>query len=534
MSASATISTSAGPPPPKKIKKDDDKSKRETAPDQDPTEETFMPVPAYNLAGRPVRAQQKLRGIFENQTKIVNPNISGDLNTTPYWNFRVRANNREWIRLHPNSLSMTLFGTYANPNKTDGATGKAGADNLSLQSFSATPTVFMDPSVLATCFVDSVDVNINNVPVPTNANLNHFLTQYSRFCNVFHRKSEHFFSVSDKISVTGVTGGKSGFHPTMQAALQPFDYGSWDATEGRRIPIYMHGIFPFDNTCRVREAMMASGYENLFFPPGTTLDIRVNLKRDKYQQLFQAGHIPIKAKYMSNEVATNIDPLKLTVQDVTLTYESNIMDEKMHLTAMSDFKKGYSGLYDYDIVYPFHQALNSKQSFTRNEFQIPPRARMLAVMFQPDHALFYTPSQKKPPSGFSTFPKNCTDLMVKFNGVPQLVDRFKNLGIANNNTEISKNILFEDLKKKRLYAGNFESYFPEKDNHSINQVLIFDVENLMTSLTSILSLEAFYNADKSPENIQILVFSVHDTGRGEVKLLNGIDHNYEWKFFTKE
>lgn len=534
MSTTATTSTTGPPPPTKRIKKDDTKSKRETAPDQDPAEETFMPVPAYNLAGRPVRAHQKLKGIFESQIKSISPNISGDLNTTPYWAFRIRANNREWIRLQPNSLSMILFGTYPNPNKTSGAAGKNGADNHSLEAFKLAPTVFMDPSVMGTCFVDSVDVNINNVPVPTNANLNHFMTQYSRFCNVFHRKAENFFSLSNKISVTGVTTGKEGYPPPLQVGLEPFDYGDWNATEGRRIPIYMHGIFPFDNTCRVREAMMASGHENLFFPPGTTLDIRVNLKRDKVQQLFQGTHLPIKDNYMSTTATSTLKDIALTVQDVTLTYESNIMDEKMHLTAMSDFKKGYSGLYDYDVVYPFHQALMSNQSFTRNEFQIPPRARMLAVMYLVDHALFYTKSQKKPPSGFSTFPANCTDLLVKFNGVSLVADRFKNIGIINHNAEISKSILFEDLKKKRLYAGHFQSYFPEKDCHSINQVLIFDVENLMTDLTSILSLEGFYNATKSPANLQILVFSVHDTGRGEVRLLNGIDHNYEWKFFSRD
>lgn len=280
---------------------------------------------------------------------------------------------------------------------------------------------------------------------------------------------------------------------------------------------------------------MNEGHENLFFPPGTCLDIRVNIKPNKIQQLFQGAHLPAKAKYLVHQAApselTNID---LTVQDVTLAYESNIMDEALHIQTMNDFKRGYTGHYNFDVVYPFHQSLVGNQSFTRNEFQIPPYARMIAVMYLNDHALFDTPSQKKPTSGFSVFPSNCTNLSVKFNGTALVCDQFQNLGIANNHTEVSKQILFDYLLQSRLYSGSFSSYFPVDEAISINQVLIFDIENLLTGLTSILSLEAFYNSTKSPENLQILVFSIHGTGKGEVKLLNKIDQNYEWKFYTIE
>lgn len=515
-----------------KKKKLDQTESRAAAPDQDPEEEQFRPAPGYNLAGRPLKAERKLGGIYEQQIKTVTPIVTGDLNTTPFLHFVVRANSREWIRLKRNSISALIYGLYPNPSKS-GTSGESGADNWSLRPLKGKPCVFFDPSVMGTCLVESVDTMINGVPVTSNHNLNHFLTQYTRLCHVFNHKADVYLAEASKISFDHTSDGH--FPAPLRAGMEPLNYNGWDKTEGKRLPIYMDGIFPFDNICRVREALMNQGHENLFFPPGTQLDIRVNLKRDMWKQLFFQEHFPFKTKYWSSTAITDELPaIKMTLQDVTLAYESNMMEEQMHLTTMAEFKRGSKGIYHFDVVGVHYQGLLSSQSFTRNEFQIPPKTSMLMIMFQQDHAVFYTPTQKKPTSGFSMFPDHCTEMKVKFNGSSLIAEQLKNLGLRNNHTEISKSVLYDYLKNKRLYGGKFETYFPDNGDYSLNQVLIFDVEGAsMTETTNLLTLEAFFDNTKSPANIQIVVFSIHATGRGEVKLLNQIEGNYEWRFFNE-
>lgn len=506
------------------------KPKKEAAPPQDPSAEEPAPISGFNLAGRPSRAQNS-GGIYNIQHKTIKPIISGDLNTTPYWQFRVTSNNREWFRLSVDSISMILFGQYTNAaaaTALDTATAETKAEKHALRAGKLKPLLFFDPSVLGTTFISSVDVNINNVPVPTNANLNNFLTAYTRFSNVFHHKSTEVFSSESDTALNTTT---SQMTTAVYEGAKYLDYGFYNATDGRRVPIYLHGIFPFERTCRPRAALNKYSNDNLFFPPGTSIDIRVNLFPDKVNLLFNRHHLPLSTRYYSKTAAQALDDdVELTIQEVTLTYETYILDEKNHLSAMKEFHRGMTAKYDYDIVYPMHQSLASNQSYAHNEFQIPPYCSMICLMFLPDHALFYTPTQYKPISGFSKFPTHCINMRVKFNGTPLICDEFENIGILNHHNENSKRILYKYLVKNRLYSKSFETYFPTKA--PLNQYFIKNMENMQSALTGSLTIETFYNSQKSPTNEQLLLFSIHAYGRGEVKLLNKIDYNYEWKFFN--
>ena len=425
---------------------------------------------------------------------------------------------------------MVLYGTMANSNIVPAGTTKQQAAEHALRAASLKPDIWFDPSVLATCFVESVDVTINNVPVPTNSNLKNYLTQYARFSEIFHHQARNYISTGDDVDLVD-----NSANPRILSGKKYLDYGTFNATEGRRVPIKLHGIFPFEFTCRPRAALTTHSNDNLFFPPGTCVDIRVNLKQHKDKMIFDAtAHQVLGTKYFAETAASAPTALKLTVQDVSLTFETYTLDEHNHLQTLREFHRGMSAKYDYDIVMPMHQTLASNQSYLSNDFQIPPYCSLLCIMFLTDASLFYTPSKNKSTSGFSRFPPNCTKMKLKFNGQSLICDEFENLGVSNNHNELSKKILHDYLVNNRFYNGSFNTYFPKKSsNAALNQCIVVDMENLQSPLVGTLNVETYYNSDKSTAEKQLLVFSIHANARAEVKQLNNTDYNYEWKFFTK-
>lgn len=504
------------------------KQQREAKPPRQYHSEPPQPIPGFNLAGRPSEANKLVGGIYQNLKKHAKPIITQDLNTASYWQFKITTSNREWFRFDVDSLSMVLFGKYTNASYDANGTAEARTQKHALKALTQKPPVFFDPSVLATVFIASVDVCINNVPVPTNNNLNNFLSHYARFSRVFTHKAygTNYVECNDDLKNTD----ENTLNKYLHYGAKFLDYGTYNATEGKRVPIRLHGIFPFENTCRPRAALINSSNDSLYFPPGTTVDIRINLNPHKEKLLFSSNHVNIDTHYYDTGAATAITGLELSVQDVSLSYETYILDEERHLKSLSEFQQGLSAKYDYDIVYTMHQNIVSNQSYVSNDFQIPPFCAMLCIMFLPDHGVFFTPSLNKPPSAFSRFPSNCTKMKLKFNGVALICDELENPGIANHHNEHSKHVLYEYLTSRRLYSGKFDFFFPNKG--PLNQMIVIDMENQKSQSTGILNIETYYNETKSTANNQILIFSIHANGRAEAKLLNKIDFNYEWKFYT--
>lgn len=506
------------------------KRNKEAKPARLPNSEIPTPISGFNLAGRPRQADEKIGGIYQILQKHAKPTVSGDLNSSSYWQFRITSSNREWFRFNVDSLSMVLYGSYTNPGyatSTNASPAIEKAPTHALRALKVKPNIFFDPSVLATTFISSVDVSINNVPVPTNSNLCNFLPHYARLSQVFTHKAVNYASNNDQLKNTG-----NSTNPIYNAGAHYLDYGLWTSKEGKRIPIHLHGIFPFECTNRSRAALTYHSNDNLFFPPGTQVDIRVNLLPEKNKLIFTGDHLDLQdAYYTSTPTTYTPADLTLSVQDVSLSYETYILDEAHHLKCLAEFQKGMSAKYDYDIVYTSYQCIPSNQSYASNDVQISPYCALLYILFLPDHGLFFTPSQNKPPSAFSRFPPNCTKMKLKFNGIPLICDEIENPGIANNHTELSKRALFNYLVSKRLYNGTFEQFFP---NHlgAMNQCFVVDMENQKSQMVGILNIETYYNASKSTSEKQILVFSIHSNGRAEAKLLNKVDYNYEWEFYT--
>lgn len=503
--------------------------KKVSAPAQDPTSEAPAPIPGFNLAGRPNKADEQIGGIYQKLIKSVKPIITGDLNTSSYWQFSVTTSNREWFRFNIDSLTAVLFGQYDNPNKSTLATDTAEnkAAKHALRATKREPIMAMDPSVLATILISSVECTFNSVPNVTTSNLTNFMTQYARFSEVFHHMAQDYVATSSDWDKEGENISKK-----LIAASKYLDYSTFDATTGHRIPIRLHGIFPFESTCRPRAALNKYSNDNLFFPPNTHITIRINLKPQKNKLFFYEGNLSLDVNYFGTTAAAAPVQVDLTIQDVSLSYETIILEEKQHLTALAEFQKGMSAKYDFDIIYAMHQNIVSNQSYVSNDFQIPPYSSLICIMFLADHALFFSPSTNKPPSGFSRFPSNCTKMKLRFNGIPLIVDELENPGIASNNhNELSKRTLYNYMIQHRFYNGSFESYFPAK-NDGLNQCIVVDMENLKSALTGSLTIETYYDQHKSTIEKNILVFSIHANGRAEAKLLNRIDHNYEWKIYV--
>ena len=175
-----------------------------------------------------------------------------DLNRS-YWHFVIRSSKNEWIRFKPDSISILLFGTYDNPDYAEGhANPRIAAQRHALRSGEAVPSMYLDPSVLGTGFVDRVDVSINNVPVPTNTAMGKLLLHYVRMARIFNTKPGPM--LTKNTSINRPVGGRNALRAPMATATQPFDYYTWNSTTGQRVPIFL-------------ESIDRASEPNLFFPP---------------------------------------------------------------------------------------------------------------------------------------------------------------------------------------------------------------------------------------------------------------------------
>jgi len=240
-------------------------------------------IPKTNLAGRPdaLFKFNKGKGIRRYEMKVIGPYHQSNINAETYINFEVRASKNEWIRLNRDSISLRIYGTYNQPvdgrrgvNHPDGQRPQDIPDRWSLRARSGQPTMYLDPSVMGAAFVSSVSVNINNYHVPTNAAIGNLFQQYVRCARVFNNRPGEAFKTSRDIDFTQTRDRTSA---TMIKATKAFDYHSFDAINGSRVPVYLDGVFPFDFKNKTLKSVDSLNEPNIYFPPDCTINIRVNL-----------------------------------------------------------------------------------------------------------------------------------------------------------------------------------------------------------------------------------------------------------------
>ena len=487
-------------------------------------------MPGFNLAGRPESLKKKEGGLKHNEIKAVGPYHTNNVNTDTYWHFVIRSSKNEWIRFKTDSISILLFGSYDNPTFAAGhADPIRAAERHSLRAGQNAPGMFLDPSVLGTGFVDRVDVSINNVPVPTNTAVGKLLLHYVRMARIFNTKPGPMLTKNTSINYPA--GGRANLKEPMATATQPFDYYTWNSTTGQRVPIFLDGIFPFDFKNRTIESIDNVKEPNLFFPPDTEISIKVHVHPGKLEAVF---HNEIT---MANYFATDANAerpgghLALTIQEVTLEYESAELMASEHVKALKQYVDGGLGIYDYDIVRGQNQPLNPNSSFTVTSFQLMPQARLAYILFLPDHATFVQEATRKPMSALSRFPQNSAKLSIEFAGEKNIITPyFENFGHTNENHQISKKIYYDYLVRNRMTKCDFDDFFPRAaTDFSLIQCFVLDLKNHMSERTELLNITSTYSGGQSPDNYQIVCLSVHPNGRATCRS-SGTQFEWIWSF----
>ena len=500
--------------------------------------EDTVHLPGFNLAGRPESLKNKDGGVKRNEVKTVGPYHTGNINTESYWHFVVRSNKNEWIRFNPDSISVLVYGTHDNPHhEAASADPRRKAEKHALQAGIGNPFMYLDPSVMGTGFIHRVDVSINNVPVPTNSAIGGLLLHYVRCARVYNHQARDFFATNKDIAINAAGEAaltRSSLGPAMKKAVSAFDYFDPLTNKGTRIPVYLDGQFPFDRRNATLESIDRQKEQNLFFPPDTTVEIKLHLFRGKQESIFHHQvTLPDYFSVAKNEVdAPNADIL-LTFQDVTLEYESVELKASEHVKAMKQYLDGCLGMYDYDIVRGQHQAMETGQSTTQSIFQIAEFCRLIYVIYIPDWATFPMERTRKPLSALSRYPEGCTGISIGFAGERNMItQRFENFGVERVNDEISKKIYYNYLKQNRMINCTFEKLFPREENeYSLIQGFVLDVKHLMSDKTEMLTLQHEFASRTSPAKQQVVCLSVHPNGRATCRS-GSSQFEWIWSFST--
>lgn len=495
-----------------------------------PNDEGPTTIPGFNLAGRPDSILKTEKGLKRYEVKTTGPYHTSNINEESYLHFLVASNKNEWIRFNSESLTLSIYGVYNNPARDAAAAAntEAGAATHAMRSLEQKPDFYVDPSVMGTGFFHRVDVSINNVPVPTNSAVGGLLLQYVRCCRVFNDKpGPHFATTKD----TTFHLERAKNTAAIVKGAQPFDYVFWNSTTGVRMPVYLDGIFPFDFKNRTLESVDGKKEPNLFFPPDTTIEFKFHLHRDKIYSIFHDKVTMANYFTVANIERAGGEP-KLTFVDAVLQYESVELKAAEHVKAMSQYDAGGFGIYEYDIPRGQHQALTGGQSYTENNFQIMPFARLAYILFLPDHATFIMENRRRPLSGLTRFPKHCTKIQLSFAGEESLItSKFERFGIDQEDHQISKKIYYEYLKSNKMIGDTFDELFPRENNvNSFIQGFVVDLKSYYSDKTEILSVKCeFSGGETSPANTQIVCLTVHPNGKAVCKS-GGSPFNWIWNF----
>ena len=493
--------------------------------------ETPKILSGFNLAGRPTSLKKADNGgIKRTERKSIMPTRSNDLNLEPEWTFVIKSNRQEWIRFFPNSISCQLYGTRTNPDYVaNNGDPVIAAQKHALLAHAGRPEMYVDPVIMGTGFVKSVRVQINGVPVPTTQHIDPYFLHYVRCSRLYNKSAKNYFAVNTDIDWTP---GRNGISEAMRQATLPFDYITYNSQHGRRLPIYMDGIFPFDFKNKTLESLDGKTEPTLYLPPESHIIITLSLHKDKIESIFHDGTSALAVYFNNANADRPAHDMALTFQNVLLEYESTELNAAEHVKAMTQYQKQEGvGIYDYDIPRGQHQSLLAAQSYTENNFQILPQCRLVYVLFLPSWATFVQDAKRKPLSGFSRFPANNSDMNISFAGEPNLITaNLERLGYINETHQISKKMLFEYYKENKFFAGNIDQLFPPGDDvYSIVQALILDLGHLQSQKTEVLSLKMRFGADRSQPDIQIVCLSVHDNGRAVCRSA-GAQYEWDWKF----
>jgi len=454
------------------------------------------------------------RSAIKSQTmESITPIHLSDINTSHVWTFTMKSRADEFVRFNVESLSMVVFGTYANPvvSTVPADPPENRAANWALRARSNQPQMFLLPTVAGTGFIQRVEVLVNGVKVGTNDSLGTHLSEYAHLSNVFYPnpKVPHLATTEDIVNT-----GRANKTKAMTEATKFFDYNTWNAEIGNRIPAYLFGVFPFDTKNKTRIAATKEEPEAMYFPPETEFTFKVFLNQSKRQSIFHLQSCTMVDYFVDAEVGA-VANYNLTFQTVELSYECVKLKPAEHLAITSKLSKTTLS-FPYDIARVQYQALQPLASYTETVFQIPPEASILYVLFLKSWQVQFTPGVVKPVSPLSRFPHECTTMKMSFGNEPHLI--LKKMTNFGQRPVLSQDIsifnYYKYLRERGFFTGDYDQIFPPLTNtDSYLQVLVADLSPLSTKRTDQLKIYChFTGVQKSPTDSIVMAVTVHPTG----------------------
>ena len=494
-----------------------------------------------NLAGYVDSQVRGLHGVNSKIQKAVRPLHQQQLTTESYISFHIKSTRDEYIRFKPDSVSLVLYSTYKNPTEpaddADPLT-PAGAPRHAVRSSQNLPFMFMDPSVMATGLFSRVETLIDNVPINSNACMGNLLLQYTRLCDVFGGDGRTHLKKTSEVIVPDPRDKNLHLSPALKKGMSPFDHHVWSNTKGVRIKACLRGMFPFDCKNTMISAIENLKEPNYYFPPDTSFEIRLHYHPDKFASVFHPDLAQNITEYLdpAAKVTSSADKeIAYVIQEASLEYESVTLKQEQHKLYLDRFKSGSTAVYHYDVVRGQHVGLLQGVSTTDTVFTIMPFARLVAIMFMPDWAVFPMAGLNRPLAGFSTYPAHCTKMSVTLGaGPPLLTEAFERFGFPGEQHQLSKHFLYSYNTSHHVTRDSFDDFFsPDSGDTALNQILWFNLRDRMSDKAELLNLKCeFSGGVPSPERIQVVVFSVHPTGQVTCQHAGGEGY-FDWRWDMK-
>jgi len=487
--------------------------------------------PASNLAGIPDLQLRSSLGVKKSVKKSCRAQPFQDTNASNCIHFVLDTGAYEWVHFSKDAVSMLLYTSFKRTPAQGANTDEARATSHSTQRRKA-PMIMLDPDVAARSFFCRADVIINNVLVPTNSAANQVFTVLPRYQAIFYpedakNRKQHFKVLSEWDADRDTD--------LMNEATKFFAHSEWNDTQYIRVHVPLDGIFPFDTKAAVHQAIEGAKPQVLFLPPSTRIELKLYFHQTKMEALFHnevnavnyfdLTHNPLAA-------AWNITQLQMTLEQAVLEYTSVELFPEQHAEQMKLYRGERLGYWDYDITRAQHQSILAGTSYAEANFQLHPYCRSLLIAFQPDHAVLVQPHKKRPLTGWSTFPLNCTKITTEYANTV-LGNDLINFGVRGTDSELSMEQFYESLKELRL-ADNFtfQHLFPRQSTEtSLVQYLVYDVRHLMSRTMQTLRIGMEFNgATTSPANHQVVCLSFHPNGRAEIRNHSSEGTDWEWSF----
>lgn len=435
--------------------------------------------------------------------KELRPTSTPSLINTKQWRFSLQVAENEHVNFFENSLYALIYTTWLENNvrkPTDATLIKPG--------------ICLEPCIGGRPFIKDVEVYFDNTLIST-SRLNNTGFLYSKFSQLYNAdikdESEFFMTANDTVFKTVENLSKK-----ILKSCEYFKYKSTDPVKHQLLNIPLHGINIFETTNKSIKSMSNINLNYIYIPPNTKVDIIVYLFDDP-ENIVWRENISID-QYFSTTPLTNLvyKGLKIEFKDAYLIYRSTILKPQKRLLYEKMLKDGGKLEYPFHIPIAVNSLINAGITHTSTAFNIFGNVELCYLFFVPTHGLYTSGSAQRPMAAFARFPQNNIYINAYYNNVDNILWKggLKNVGIAQNNSDISMKQYYLYLIENKLFSSDFNKLF---NTDSVDQSLIhmipLDCRNHSSNNPATIHVELNFNEKFSPEGYEIVLISICTSGK---------------------